>query len=159
MVKILMVCLGNICRSPLAEGIMRKKLEISHIDGMVDSCGFESFHRGDPPDSRSVETALKNGVDIRQQRARLFRAEDFDKFDLIYVMDHNNYRDVADAARTPDDLAKVDLIMNAAFPGANLPVPDPYYGGKQGFDKTWELLDKATDAIVEKIKGERKDKR
>ncbi|PKP50623.1 MAG: protein-tyrosine-phosphatase [Bacteroidetes bacterium HGW-Bacteroidetes-11] len=153
MVKILMVCLGNICRSPLAEGIMKKKLEDNNIEGFVDSCGFESFHTGDSPDRRSVETAAKHGVDISKQRSRLFKVEDFDKFDKIYVMDKNNYRDVSAVARNEDDLKKVDLIMNVLHPGSGMPVPDPYYGGQSGFRKTWELLDQATDVIIEQIIG------
>lgn len=147
-----MVCLGNICRSPLAEGIMRKKLEDSGIDGMVDSCGFEAFHTGDIPDSRSIEIASQHEVDISMQNARLFSVGDFDRFDKIYVMDQNNYNDVARYARSKEDLNKVDFIMNAVFPGSNRPIPDPYYGGKSGFKNVWEMLDQASDKIIEQIK-------
>ncbi|KAF0202617.1 MAG: protein-tyrosine [Bacteroidetes bacterium] len=146
-----MVCLGNICRSPLAEGIMKKKLEDNNIEGFVDSCGFESFHTGDSPDRRGVETALKHGVDISKQKSRLFKVADFDNFDKIYVMDKNNYRDVSAVARNEEDLKKVDLIMNVVHPGSGMPVPDPYYGGASGFNKTWDLLDQATDVIIGQI--------
>ena len=146
-----MVCLGNICRSPLAEGIMKKKLEDNNIEGFVDSCGFESFHTGDSPDRRGVETALKHGVDISKQKSRLFKVADFDNFDKIYVMDKNNYRDVSAVARNEEDLKKVDLIMNLVHPGSGMPVPDPYYGGASGFNKTWDLLDQATDVIIGQI--------
>lgn len=152
MIKILMVCLGNICRSPLAEGIMRKKLEDSGMDGFVDSCGFEAFHTGETPDPRSIETARQHGVDITMQQARLFLVDDFDRFDKIYVMDHNNYSDVASYARNKEDLNKVDFIMNAVYPGSNLPIPDPYYGGKSGFKNVWEMLDQASDNIIEQVK-------
>jgi protein-tyrosine phosphatase len=146
-----MVCLGNICRSPMAEGIMKKKLEDNNIEGFVDSCGFESFHTGDSPDRRGVETALKHGVDISKQKSRLFKVADFDNFDKIYVMDKNNYRDVSAVARNEEDLKKVDLIMNVVHPGSGMPVPDPYYGGASGFNKTWDLLDQATDVIIGQI--------
>ena len=152
MIKILMVCLGNICRSPLAEGIMRNKLEESGMEGMVDSCGFEPFHTGEAPDPRSMETAHQHGVDISMQQARLFSVDDFDRFDKIYVMDLNNYSDVASYARNKEDLNKVDFIMNAVYPGSNRPIPDPYYGGKSGFKNVWEMLDQASDKIIEQVK-------
>jgi protein-tyrosine phosphatase len=151
MVKILMVCLGNICRSPLAEGIMRKKLEDHGIEGIVDSCGFEAFHTGDPPDQRSINVAREHGVDISVLRARLFRVSDFDRFDRIYVMDRNNMMDVAAQARNEKDLNKVDFIMNAAYPGSDKRVPDPYMGGRKDFEKVWEMLDLATGKIIDLI--------
>lgn len=146
-----MVCLGNICRSPLAEGIMRKKMQLNHINGHVDSCGFESFHRGDQPDRRSIQVAIQHGIDISGHRGKMFEASFFDEFDRIYVMDSSNYRDVSAVARNSNDLGKVDYIMNALYPGSNMPVPDPYYGGQADFSKTWELLDEATDKIIESI--------
>lgn len=155
MIKILMVCLGNICRSPLAEGIMREKLKNSGIEGMVDSCGFEAFHTGDAPDQRSIEIARQHGVDISMQQSRLFSRDDFDRFDKIYVMDQNNYNHVAGYARSKEDLEKVDFIMNAVYPGSDRPVPDPYYGGKSGFKNVWEMLDQASDKIIEQIKNKK----
>ncbi len=151
--KILMVCLGNICRSPLAEGIMRKKFADHNIPGEVDSCGFESFHTGDQPDRRSLKVAQQHGIDISGHRGKQFRESYFDYFDKIYVMDIHNYRDVSGIARNENDMGKVDYIMNEVFPGTNMPVPDPYNGGADGFEKTWELLDIATDKIIEKLTG------
>ena len=145
MKKILMVCLGNICRSPLAEGIMRKKLNDHNINAEVDSCGFESFHTGDRPDQRGIEVAQKNGIDISGHRARLFRVADFDEFDHIFVMDQRNYSDVASVARNRRDMDKV------AYPGSNKAVPDPYFGGRADFRKTWEMLDEATGSIIHHI--------
>jgi protein-tyrosine phosphatase len=150
--KILMVCLGNICRSPLAEGILQKKLIDRNIAGEVDSCGFESFHLGDVPDRRSMQVALQHGIDISGHRGKMFRPSFFDDFDAIYVMDINNYRDIASVARNSHDMDKVDYIMNLVYPGSNMPVPDPYYGGKDGFAKTYELLDIATDKIIESLR-------
>jgi len=137
----------------MAEGIMRHKIEKYKLSAEVDSCGFESFHTGDPPDRRAMSTALSHGVDISKLKARLFRVSDFDTFDKIYVMDSGNYRDVASKARSKVDLQKVDFILNTTHPGKNLPVPDPYYGGLDGFEKTWQLLDEATDRIAEAIKN------
>ncbi|MBW6492107.1 MAG: low molecular weight phosphotyrosine protein phosphatase [Lentimicrobium sp.] len=153
MVRILMVCLGNICRSPLAEGIMRKKLSENHIEAEVDSCGFESFHTGDPPDPRSVEIAAEFGIDISMLKSRLFKTKDFDEFDRIFVMDNNNYALVASRARNKEDLSKVDLIMNVLNPVSGAQVPDPYYGGDSGFLKVYKMLDQATDRIIEQIKS------
>jgi len=155
--KILMVCLGNICRSPLAEGIMRKKLAESHILGEVDSCGFEPFHAGDTPDRRAIEVARQHGIDISEHRGKLFSKSYFDTFDRIFVMDSNNYRDVASVARNDADMKKVDFIMNMVYPGSNQPVPDPYYGGQADFSKTWELLDAATGKIIESIRKKNHD--
>ena len=154
--KILFVCLGNICRSPLAEGILRKKLEIAGLDKAVevDSAGFEPFHTGDPPDHRSVAVAKKYGIDISKLRARLFNPDDYDTFDQIYVMDHNNYRDVIFRARNKADQEKVDFIMNLVEPGMNLKVPDPWYGNAHDFEVTYSMLNKAIDALMLRIKSQ-----
>lgn len=154
--KILMVCLGNICRSPLAEGIMRQKMLNHHIDGQVDSCGFEKFHLGDHPDNRATRVAAENGIDISQHEAQLFVPAFFDFYDRIYVMDSKNYHDVISQARNSQDKMKVDYIMNAVFPGKNTPVPDPYFGGTADFTKTWDLLNEATERIAASISGKRK---
>lgn len=146
-----MVCLGNICRSPIAEGVLKAKAKQYNLSINVDSAGFEPFHVGDPPDRRATETARKNGIDISQQRARLFKYSDFQKFDKIYVMDHNNYSDVINVAKTDDDKNKVDLILNLINPGKNIPVPDPYYGGINGFENVFSLIDKACDKLIENI--------
>jgi protein-tyrosine phosphatase len=153
--QILFVYLGNICRSPLAEGILKdklNKLKQGHRHH-VDSVGFERFHRGDNPDPRSIQVARKYGIDISAHVARLFETTDFDRYDLIYVMDHSNYANVMEMARDDQDRQKVDFIMNLLQPGKNLPVPDPWYGGMKNFEEVYQLLDKATDKLSEILHG------
>ena len=140
-----MVCLGNICRSPLAHGIMAEILPNS----FVDSAGTGSYHIGSPPDPRSIQVAQDNGVDIRHQSARKFQSTDFMEFDHIFVMDRQNYRDVVEQANTPAEVDKVELICEAADMGS-IPVPDPYYGGDDGFQKVFDLVNHACDRIVKK---------
>lgn len=147
-----MVCLGNICRSPIAEGVLVKKLKekrIHHV--VVDSCGFEKYHLNDSPDYRSVEVCSKNEVDISKQCQRLFKVSDFDKFDKIYVMDANNYSDVLLYARDEKDKRKIDFISNVLTPNKNIPVPDPYHGGKDDFRIVFETLSDCADEIVDRI--------
>lgn len=148
--KILFVCLGNICRSPMAEGIMLKKINDFNLEDKfeVDSAGFEPFHNGDPPDNRAIETAEKFGVDLKPLRARLFRSDDFDHFDMIYVMDHKNYRDVVGCARNKKDQLKIDYLMNVLEPGKNLTVPDPWNGDNRDFEKVFNILDKAVNKLL-----------
>lgn len=147
-VKILMVCLGNICRSPLAEGIMRSKLS---KDYTVDSAGTGAWHEGQLPDKRSITTAKKRGLDITNQRARQFKVSDFDAFDYIYVMDNSNYKNVIALAPTEEAKSKVKLILNEIFPNENVDVPDPYYGGDDGFENVFDMLDQACEAIARKL--------
>jgi protein-tyrosine phosphatase len=149
--KILFVCLGNICRSPLAKGIMEDKIEKLGLDAKADSAGFESFHRGDPADPRSVAVAAAHGIDLSDHIARMFTARDFDRFDRIYVMDRNNYEDVLRLARDQQDEEKVDFILNLVTPGENQQVPDPWYYGKDHFEKTYRMLDQACDQLARKI--------
>ncbi|MDX1829172.1 MAG: low molecular weight protein-tyrosine-phosphatase [Lutibacter sp.] len=149
MTKILMVCLGNICRSPLAEGILKSKLITKNIQ--IDSAGTGSYHVGELPDPRSIAIAKNNGINITDQRARKFVVEDFDNFDLIYVMDAYNYDAVMKLARNEADKAKVDFILNAVFPNENLDVPDPYSGGDYGFKNVFKMLDEACEIIAKKI--------
>ena len=147
--NILMVCLGNICRSPLAEGLMRSKLNFTKFT--VDSAGTSGGHKGQAPDKRSIAVAKKNGLDISNQKSRKLLEEDFKKFDVLYVMDQSNYNDVTALARTEDEKKKVIKILDEVFPGENLDVPDPYYGGSQGFENIYRMLDRATDVIAKKI--------
>ena len=147
--KILMVCLGNICRSPLAEGIMHSKLS---EDFIVDSAGTGGWHAGELPDKRSIATAKSKGLDITNQRARQFKKSDFDTFDHIFVMDNSNYKDVMALAPNEEAKSKVKLILNEIFPGENVDVPDPYYGGQDGFENVYNMLDKACEEIARKLK-------
>ena len=143
-----MVCLGNICRSPLAEGILKSKVDPDKV--YVDSAGTSDYHVGHSPDPRSVSIAQSRKLDITTQRGRQFKASDFDEFDHIYVMDMSNYRDVLAQARDEKDRRKVSLILDELFPGENVEVPDPYYGGNDGFGKVYDMLDKACELIAEK---------
>ncbi len=148
--RILMVCLGNICRSPLAEGIMKSKVDTSRI--MVDSAGTGGYHLGEKPDARSIATALKFGIDISGQRCRKFAAPDFKHFDIIYAMDLQNYKDIISLARSDEDKKKVQLLMEGVS-GETLEIPDPYYGGEDGFDRVYKLIDLACDHIANKMKN------
>jgi protein-tyrosine phosphatase len=149
MIKVLMVCLGNICRSPLAEGILVSKVKSDEI--FVDSAGTGAYHIGKLPDKRSIEVAGKYGIDITNQRARKFTVKDFDTFDYIYAMDESNYQNILMLARTNDDKSKVQLILNEAHPTKNLAVPDPYYGGNQGFENVYTMLEQACEIIANKL--------
>jgi protein-tyrosine phosphatase len=149
MTKILMVCLGNICRSPLAEGILRSKLTSNHL---VDSAGTGGWHAGELPDIRSIEIAQKKGLDITNQRARKFSVNDFSEFDLIYAMDNSNLKDILQLAPDENSKNKVHLILNEVYSNKNMDVPDPYYGGIDGFEKVYNMLDTACSIIAEKIK-------
>ncbi len=146
--RILMVCLGNICRSPLAEGILKSKVDPNKI--FVDSAGTSNYHVDDSPDPRSVAIAKERDLDITSQRGRQFSVKDFDNFDRIYVMDMSNYHDVISLARNEDDRKKVSLILNEIFPEENVEVPDPYHGGTDGFTKVYEMLDEACEVIAQK---------
>ena len=144
-----MVCLGNICRSPLAEGILKGKANNSDV--VVDSAGTAAYHIGEQPDIRSIAIARKYGIDLTDQRARQFCTNDFDEFDKIYAMDTSNYTNIISLARNESDKNKVDLILNEINPNSFQSVPDPYYGGDNGFQDVYDMLDEACDRIVEKI--------
>jgi protein-tyrosine phosphatase len=152
MMKILMVCLGNICRSPLAEGILRVKAEKAGIDITIDSAGTSNYHIGECPDKRTILNAQKHAIDVAKLKARQFSVNDFDEFDHIFVMDSSNYSDVISLARNNTDRKKVELILNRVYPGSDMSVPDPYFGGEQGFENVFILLDKACDVIVSSLK-------
>ncbi len=144
-----MVCLGNICRSPLAEGLLASKLPKETF--LIDSAGTGNYHIGKQPDQRSILVAKKNGLDITNQKARQFSPRDFDIFDYIFVMDSSNYDSVISLAKDDKQKAKVDMILNHLFPGENVDVPDPYYGLQNGFDMVYEMLDETCDILAKKL--------
>ncbi len=148
MTKILMVCLGNICRSPLAEGILKSKLPDKYI---VDSAGTANYHVGATPDRRSIAVAKKYGINISNLKGRQFSVKDFDDFDMIYVMDESNYNNVLSLARNEHDSSKVKLILNEVYPDKNFDVPDPYYGGEQGFENVYNMLNEACTLIADRL--------
>lgn len=144
--SILMVCLGNICRSPLAHGILEDMCSKKNLDIKVDSAGTSGYHDGELPDRRSIEIATKHGLDITSQRSRKFTINDFDEYDLILAMDSSNYTNIVNLARSEEDKNKVKLIMNYSFPGENRKVPDPYYEG--GFDSVYDMLEQAVEDMI-----------
>lgn len=144
-----MVCLGNICRSPLAEGLLTSKLDPSLFE--VASAGTGGWHVGSPPDPRSVAVAQKNGLDITQQRGKQFSTYDFEIYDHIFVMDNSNYKDVVKLATSEEEKKKVQLILDEIFPKENVDVPDPYYGGNRGFDDVFDMLDRACNIIASRL--------
>ncbi len=148
--KILMVCLGNICRSPLAEGILQHKINEHGLAWQVDSAGTGSWHVGDLPDSRSIATARQHGIDITRQRARHLKPHDLDRFDLVLAMDSQNYRDILRLATTKEQEEKVQLIMNFVTPDRNQAVPDPYWDD-DGFEKVFGMLEEACGRVVERF--------
>ena len=147
--KILMVCLGNICRSPLAEGILRSKISNEHT---VASAGTISLHEGEHPDKRSVKTAKEHGVDISHQKANYFTKKYFDEFDKIFCMDINNLQDVLSMAESEAQKQKVSLILEEAGNHGRAEVPDPYYGTMQDFENVYNMLNVVCDVIVDKYK-------
>lgn len=147
--KILMVCLGNICRSPLAEGILKSKLPKDNF--YVDSAGTGDWHVGQNPDPRSIAVAKKYGIDISKQQGRQITATDMEEFDLIYVMDISNKKNVLYLSSIKKHQSKVDLILNALFPNENVDVPDPYYGNKNDFEHVYKLLDQSCEIIAKKL--------
>ena len=141
-----MVCLGNICRSPLAEGILKSKAK--NLE--VDSAGTAGYHVGKQPDIRSIDIAKKHDINLKNQRARQFSTRDFDDFDKIYVMDNDNYSKIISLARNQEDMDKVDLILNEIYPTKYKSVPDPYYGGDEGFQNIYNLLETSCEVIAKK---------
>lgn len=146
--RVLMVCLGNICRSPLAEGLLKSKVDPQLV--FVDSAGTGGYHIGSLPDSRSIDVALKYDIDITDQRCRIFTKSDFLQFDLIYAMDHSNFSDIASMAEGPEQLQKVRLLLDEVNLGTR-EVPDPYYGGEHGFELVFEMIEQACEAIAQHL--------
>ena len=151
--KILMVCLGNICRSPIAEGVLQSKVNSALV--FVDSAGTAAYHIGNAPDKRSIYIASKYNVNLKNQKARKFRVTDFENFDTIYAMDESNYQNIIKLAKNNSHISKVKLILNEVNPLSNQSVPDPYYGGTQGFEKVYMMLEEACSIIAEKLQNER----
>lgn len=146
-----MVCLGNICRSPMADGLLRKKVKENGLNVIVDSAGTSSYHVGEAPDYRMRATAKKLGCPIDELRARQFSVNDFDDFDIIYAMDLSNYNNIVASARNENDSSKVRLVLNELYPNENRAVPDPYFGGEQGFIDVFNMLDEATDVVIKEL--------
>lgn len=144
-----MVCLGNICRSPLAEGILKSKLDTSQFQ--VDSAGTSALHEGELPDQRSIDVAQKNKLDITDQRSRPFLKSDFEDFDYIYVMDQSNYDNVCQLAEVDAHKDKVKMIMDEVYPETSADVPDPYYDSINGFNHVYKMLNEACDIIADRL--------
>jgi len=149
--KVLMVCLGNICRSPLAEGILQHKALLAGLNWKVDSAGTGNYHIGEAPHILSQKVARLNGIDISQQRCRQFRASDMEDFDLVYVMDHDNLKEVARISGSLWNPFKTKLILNEVAPEDEA-VPDPWYGTEKDYHHVFGLLSSACDKIIEKYR-------
>lgn len=149
-----MVCLGNICRSPLAEGILKDKAARAGLSWTVESAGTNGYHIGEPPHKLSQKVAKLNGVDICQQRARRFSAADFDRYDKIYAMAGDVLDDMRHIAGKKYDSSKVDLLMNELYPGENIDVPDPWYGPEPGYHDVYKMISEACEKIISKYNYE-----
>ncbi len=146
--RILMVCLGNICRSPMAEGILKTKIRNRGLNWEVESAGTGSWHIGELPDPRSITQSAKYGIDITDQRARQFTQSDLETYDLILAMDHSNYNDILQLANNDGHKEKVRMIMDMVHPEASISVPDPYWDD-DGFDQVFRMLDEACERLIE----------
>jgi len=145
-----MVCLGNICRSPIAEGVLKHKARQNRLGWVVESAGTESYHIGSPPHKYSQKVCKTNGVDISAQRARKFTAEDFKKYDKIYAMADDVYDEIRRIGGRDADMSKVDFFLNELRAGSNASVPDPWYGEEDGYLPVYEMIEKTCDAIIRK---------
>ena len=152
--KILFLCHANMCRSPLAEGLLKLILKKHNIEATVDSAGFEVFHINESPDAWAIKKAKENGIDISAKKVRMFKRDDFDLFDKIYVMDTLSYQNAKHFARNEDDMKKVDYLMNVIKPGKNESVPDSFYRSLDAGDEMFEILQSACEKIVESISKE-----
>lgn len=148
--RILMVCLGNICRSPLAEGILKEKVRQAGLNWVVESAGTNQYHTGEPPHPLSQKVALHNGIDISDQRARSFIPEDIHQYDRIYALAGDVLQDIRKITGTDFDSTKVDLLLNEQFPQENRDVPDPYYGTEEGYHKVYAMINEVCNCILDK---------
>ena len=155
--KILMVCLGNICRSPIAEGILTEKCK--HLPVFVDSAGTSGYHTGEAPDQRAQHIASVNKINIGNQKARKLTTKDIETFDLIYVMDQSNYTNIMKFVKNSKDKMKIDLILNTTSPGKNLNIPDPYFSSDEGFENVYNLLSDSCEKIKIQLEKEFNDQR
>ncbi|MDB4534657.1 low molecular weight phosphotyrosine protein phosphatase [Vicingaceae bacterium] len=152
MKNVLFVCLGNICRSAMAEGILIDRAKQEGIAISVDSAGTSNYHIDESPDNRMQQKAIDHGLDISYQRGRQFVVDDFDAFDYIFAMDESNKKNILALARSEEDKKKVTLYLEDYHPYENVNVPDPYYGGAQGFEDVYQMLAIACDNFIKKIK-------
>lgn len=151
MIKVLFVCLGNICRSAMAEGLLKHKAQEQGLKLFIDSAGTSSYHIGEAPDIRMQKKALEHGINISKQQARQFTSSDFSDFDYIFAMDESNESNILKLAVSDEEKNKVSLFLNHSYPNQNMSVPDPYYGGEQGFEDVYQLLSEACDKFLEEI--------
>lgn len=151
--RILMVCLGNICRSPIAEGVLQHKVQQLGLHWVVRSAATESYHIGEHPHRLSQQVCKQHGIDISQQRAVKFTIADFAKYDKIYAMATDVYQEIQEIGGKQADMKKVSLFLNELHPGSNESVPDPYYGNEDGYTLVYDLVDRTCDAIIEKYKN------
>lgn len=149
--SILFVCLGNICRSPLAEGLMRSIQTQYQLNFHLDSAGTSGYHRGEAPDSRTRANALKNGIDLSQLKSRQFVHEDLSRFDRIFVMDRNNLRDIHMNFKESNQLHKLSLLPHPEKKGESIEIPDPYYGTENDFENVFQLLSKSIETLCQEF--------
>lgn len=148
--KILMVCLGNICRSPLAEGILQHKAKLAGLNWQVDSAGTNGYHVGEAPHKLSQKVARLNGIDICNQKARQFVPEDFSRYDKIYAMADDVVAEIQQIAGSKFNAEKLDLFLNELYPGEHRSVPDPWYGTEPGYHEVYALIEQTCEQIIKK---------
>ncbi|UTW66723.1 low molecular weight phosphotyrosine protein phosphatase [bacterium SCSIO 12643] len=153
MKSVMFVCLGNICRSPMAHGIFRDKAQKKGLKVHIESSGTSGFHVGEHADPRSISTLRSKGIDILDLRSRKFDFVDFKDYDFIFTMDQQNQSDVLRMAKAANSQNTPEMIMNLSHPGENISVPDPYYGGTTGFEDVYQMLDESLDVLIEKIEN------